>query len=378
MDFRLSEQERRLQAAARRFANQAVRPIAADLDRGGPFPHDLLQHAARLGYLGVPYPRSFGGAEAGYQGLGLVLEQIAEASMAVAAMISVHHLAVETVFRFGNDEQRARLLPRLTSGEWLGAFSFTEAATGSNPSEIAAAATRAEGGWLLNGEKAFISLGPVASLCIVFAREETGGIGTFAVELPTPGFVFGPVLEMMGGRGLPTAPATITNVAVPEQSRIGAPGQGFDILLDVIATGKLCIAHQALGVAQRALDLALDYASQRQAYGAPINRLGSIQWLLAEMAVRVESARWLAYRGMAVRDEGGAARHEAALAKLYCARVAVEVTSMAMQVYGAYGYLEDSEVARLYRDAKLTDIYEGTSEIQRTIIANGLIRPEGS
>lgn len=374
MDFRLNEQERMLQEAARRFAGQIVRPIAADLDRGAPFPRDVVRQAGHLGYLGLPYPRSVGGAEVGYQGLGLVVEQLAEASMSVAAMVSVHHLATESIFRFGTREQQGRLLQPLASGQGLGAFSFTEAATGSNPNEITTTATKTGDGWVLNGQKAFISLGTVASLCILFAREESSGLGAFAVELPTDGFEVGEAMDMMGGRGLPTAPANITDVFVPRENLLGEIGQGFDILLDVIASGKLCVAHQALGIAQRALDLSRDYASHRQAYGAPINQLPSIQSLMADMAVRVESARWLAYRSMAVWGDKSGSRYDAALAKLYCARAAVETTSMAMQVHGAYGYLGDAEISRLYRDAKLTEIYEGVSEIQQSIIANRLLR----
>ena len=179
-------------------------------------------------------------------------------------------------------------------------------------------------------------------------------------------------MEAMGTRGLPTVPIYLNNVIIPLANRLGQPGQGYDILLDVIATGKLCVAFQAVGVAQRALELSVTYASQRHAYGAPIHRLQSIQWLLAEMAVRVEAARWLAYRCMALKDDGVSARHEAAMAKLFCSRAAVEVTDRAMQVHGAYGYLGGSEVERLYRDAKLTELYEGVSEIQRVIIARGL------
>ncbi len=375
MDFRLNEQEGMLQEVARRFADRMVRPLALDLERGAPFPHDMVQQAGRLGYLGLPYPRSLGGADVGYQGLGLVVEQLAEASMAMAAIVSVHHLATETLFRFGTEEQQARLLLPLASGGGLGCFSFTEAATGSNPAEITTTATKTGKGWTINGQKAFISLGTVASLCIVFAQVESSGLGAFAVELPAAGFEFGPILEMMGGKGLPTAPAVLTDVFVSDRNRLGEPGQGFDILLDVITTGKLCVAHQAVGIAQRALDLARDYASQRQSHGASIDQLPSIQSLMAEMAVRVESARWLAYRCMAAWGDGSGSRYDAALAKLYCSRAAVETTSMAMQVHGAYGYLETSEISRLYKDAKLTEIYEGVSEIQQAIIANRLLRP---
>lgn len=371
MDFRLSEPERMLQEAARRFAEQEVRPLAAALDQGAPFPWELVRRAGELGYLGLPYSEALGGAGAGHLALGLVVEQIARASMGVAAIVSVHHLATETIARFGTSEQQARLLPPLTSGRGLGAFAFTEAATGSNPRDITTKAIRVPGGYRISGEKAFISLGPQASLCIVFAQAE-GGLSAFAVELPAEGFVPGPVLGMLGARALPTAPASFQEVFVSEENLLGQPGQGFPMLLDVIANGKLCVAFQAVGVAQRALELSCEYASQRQAYGAPIHRLQSIQWLLAELAVRVEAARWLAYRCMAVRDEGQPAIPEAAMAKLFCSRAAVETTDMAMQIHGAYGYITGSEVERLYRDAKLTEIYEGVSELQRVIIARGL------
>lgn len=376
VDFRLNDHERMLQEASRQFAEREVRPLAAALDQGAPFPRTLIQNAGQLGYLGLPYPATLGGAEAGYLGLGLVVEQVARVSLAVAAIISVHHLATESIYRYGTTEQQQRLLPPLASGNRLGAFAFTEAATGSNVHEITSTAMLVPGGYRLNGQKAFVSLGPEAGLCIVFAQEERG-LSAFAVELPDVGFTSGPVMDTLGARGLPTTPASFDDLFVSEANRLGAQGGGFNLLLDVIANGKLCVAFQALGVAQRALELSLDYAGQRHAYGAPINRLQSIQWLLAEMATRVEAARWLAYRCMAARDEGSAARQEAALAKLFCSRVAVEVTDMAMQVHGAYGYISGSEVERLYRDAKLTEIYEGVSETQRVIIARGLVNPEG-
>jgi alkylation response protein AidB-like acyl-CoA dehydrogenase len=376
MDFRLNEQESMVQSAAREFAEGVVRPVAAALDKGAPFPWEVVREAGRLGYLGLPYPPELGGSGMGYLPLALTLEQVARASLGVAAIISVHHLATEALYLFAPDSLKKRLLPRLASGEGLGALAFTEAETGSNPKLITTKATAVQGGYRLDGEKTFVSMGREASVCILFAQGE-GGVDAFAVELPVQGFHPGQPLDTMGGRGLPTVPVHLEDIFAPEGNRLGAPGKGYDVLLDVIATGKLCVAFQAVGVAQRALELALDYAERRQAYNAPLNRMQSIQWLLAEMATQVEAARWLAYRSMAKKDEGERSRREAAMAKLFCSRAAVQVTSDAMQVHGAYGYAGSPEIERLYRDAKLTEIYEGTSEIQRTIIARSLIAPNG-
>ncbi len=377
MDFRLSEQERMVQQAARAFAEDVVRPLAPALDKGAPFPWDAVREAGRLGYLGLPYPSTLGGSGLGYVPLALALEQVARASLAFAAIISVHHLATEALYLFAPDPLKKRLLPRLASGEGLGALAFTEAETGSNPKLITTKTTPVPGGYRLDGEKTFVSMGREAAICIVFAQAEKG-VDAFAVELPHQGFQPGQPVETLGGRGLPTVADHVEDLFVSESNRLGAPGKGYDVLLDVIATGKLCVAFQAVGVAQRALELALEYAERRQAYDAPLNRLPSIQWLLAEMATQVEAARWLAYRSMAKKDEGGPApRAEAAMAKLFCSRVAVQATSDAMQVHGAYGYAGSPEIERLYRDAKLTEIYEGTSEIQRTIVARSLTTGRG-
>jgi butyryl-CoA dehydrogenase len=373
MDFNLSEQEKMLQSLARDFATKEVLPRAAEIDRTGQFPLDLAREMGRRGFQGLPYPVTYGGSGAGYLSLILVLEQVCQASLSVGAIMAVNTVPEEGIFRFGSEEQKRRLLSPLAKGQWLGGIGFTEPDTGSDPRAVTTIARRSGKGFVINGQKMFMSLAPVLNVVLLFARREGEGLNAFIVESSSPGFTVQETLETMGLRGLGTSIVNLDDVYVPEENLIGKEGQGFDILLEAISVERMSVAMQGVAVSQAALELSLDYARQRKVQGKPLARMQAVQQLLAEMASKIEAARWLVYRAAFLRDQGQSIQYESSMAKLFASQVAVEVTRMAMQIHGSYGTMKSLPVERLYRDAKMTEIYVGISEVHRSIIANRLL-----
>lgn len=374
MDFRVSEQEAMIQKLARDFADRSVKPVAMDIDRRCEFPFELAREMGELGYFGLPYPTDCGGAGAGYMGYTLVIEQLCRASMVAGAIIAVNGLAEEAIFRHGSEEQKQRFLAPLAQGTSLSSFAFTEPATGSDPRAIQTRAVPDGDEYVVTGQKQFIALTPASHLTLVFAKDDTNRVSAFIVETPAPGYNIRHACETMGVRGLGPSVVYLDDVRVPRGNLLGKKGKGYAIMLEAISVGKLGVAAEALGIGQGALELSLDYAQERKAYGEPIAQLQTIKWLVAEMASRIEASRWLTYRTAFLRDQGASIHRESAIAKLFTSQAAVDVTRMAMQVHGAYGYMKDMEIERLYRDAKLTEIYEGVSEIQRMIVADDLFK----
>jgi alkylation response protein AidB-like acyl-CoA dehydrogenase len=375
MDFDLTESQKMLQNLAGDFAEKEVAPRAAEIDRSNEFPRDLARQLARRGFQGLPYPEKYGGGGAGYLGFALVLEQLCRASVTVGAIMSVNTVPEEGIFRFGTEEQRQRLLAPLARGDILGGIGFTESDTGSDPHLITTAARRSGQGFIISGQKQFMSLAPALDVVLLFARrEKEEGLNAFMVTSSSQGFTVRELCETMGLRGLGTSVVYLDDVHVPEENLIGREGQGFDILLEAISVERLSVAVQGVGVAQAALELALAYARERKAQGKPIARMQAIQQILAEMAARVEAARWLVYRTAFLRDKGQDIQYESSMAKLFASQVAVEVTRLAMQVHGSYGAMKSLPLERLYRDAKMLEIYVGISEVHRSIIASRLIQ----
>jgi alkylation response protein AidB-like acyl-CoA dehydrogenase len=374
MDFDLKESQKMLQRLAHDFAENEVAPRAAAIDSSNEFPLDLAKEMGKRGFQGLPFPVEYGGSGAGYLSFILALEQLCRVSVAVGAIMAVNTVPEEGIFHFGTEEQKRRLLTPLARGDFLGGIGFTESDTGSDPSVITTIARRRGKGFVINGQKMFMAMAPALDVVLLFARREGEGLNAFIVESKSPGFAVQEVLETMGLRGLGVSIVNLDDVFVPEENIIGKEGQGFDILLEAISVERMSVAMQGVAVAQAALDLSLDYARQRQARGKPINRMQSIQQMLAEMASRIEAARWLVYRTAFLRDKGQSIQYESSMAKLFASQVAVEVTRMAMQVHGSYGAMKSLPVERLYRDAKMTEIYVGISEVHRSIIANRLIQ----
>jgi alkylation response protein AidB-like acyl-CoA dehydrogenase len=374
MDFDLKESQKMLQRLAHDFAENEVAPRAAAIDSSNEFPLDLAKEMGKRGFQGLPFPVEYGGSGAGYLSFILALEQLCRVSVAVGAIMAVNTVPEEGIFRFGTEEQKRRLLTPLARGDFLGGIGFTESDTGSDPSVITTIARRRGKGFVINGQKMFMAMAPALDVVLLFARREGEGLNAFIVESKSPGFAVQEVLETMGLRGLGVSIVNLDDVFVPEENIIGKEGQGFDILLEAISVERMSVAMQGVAVAQAALNLSLDYARQRQARGKPISRMQSIQQMLAEMASRIEAARWLVYRTAFLRDKGQSIQYESSMAKLFASQVAVEVTRMAMQVHGSYGAMKSLPVERLYRDAKMTEIYVGISEVHRSIIANRLIQ----
>jgi alkylation response protein AidB-like acyl-CoA dehydrogenase len=374
MDFNLTEPEKMLQKLAADFAAKEVAPRAAEIDCTNVFPTDLAKEMGKRGFQGLPYPAEYGGSGAGYTGFVLALEQICKASVSVGAIMAVNTVPEEGIFRFGNEEQKKCLLTPLASGKWLGGIGFTESETGSDPKALTTMARRSGKGFVINGQKQFMSLAPALNAVLLFARREGEGLNAFIVESASPGFAVQEVLETMGLRGLGTSIVNFDDVYVPGENLIGNPGRGFEILLEAISVERMSVAMQGVAVAQAALDIALSYARERKAQGRPIAKMQSIQQMLAEMASKIEAARWLVYRTAFLRDRGQSIQYESSLAKLFASQAAVEVTRLAMQVHGSFGTIKSLPLERLYRDAKMTEIYVGISEVHRSIIANRLIQ----
>ncbi len=374
MDFNLNEQEKMLQGLARDFAEKEVKPRAAEIDRTNRFPADLAQRIGELGFRGLPYPEKYGGGGAGYLSFALALEQVCQASVSVGAIMAVNTVPEEGIYRFGNEEQKQRLLAPLAGGKKLAGIGFTEPDTGSDPALIATTSRRSGRGWVINGQKMFMSLAPVLDYVLLFAKREGEGLNAYIVEGKSPGFAVQEVLETMGIRGMGTSIVNLDDVFVPAENLIGKEGEGFPILLEAISIERMSVAIQGVAVAQAALDLAIEYAKQRKAQGKPIARMQAIQQPLAEMAARTEAARWLTYRAAFIRDQAQSIQYHASMAKIFASAVAVEVTRLAMQIHGSFGVMKSLPLERLYRDAKMTEIYVGTSEVHRSIVANKLIR----
>jgi len=374
VDFDLTEREKMIQSTAREFAVKEVLPRAAEIDRTAEFPGDLAREMGRMGYFGLAYPPEYGGSGTGYVSYALVIEQLARASMTVAAIVAVSILSQESLFRFGSKAQKKKFLVPLVEGNILGCFCFTEPATGSDPKAVATKAKLDGGQYVIEGQKNFISMAAAASQAVVFAKDETKRVSAFVVPTSAPGFQLREACETLGLRGFGACVIYLDSVRVPKENLVGEKGGGYEIMLEAISVERVGVAAQAVGVAQAALDLSVDYAGQRIVREKPIAGMPTIQWLLAEMASRTEAGRWLAYRAAFHRDQGRSIRNDSAVAKLFGSQMAVEVTRMAMQVHGAYGTMKSLPVERLYRDAKMTEIYVGVSEIQRAIIASQLLK----
>ncbi|HET6976577.1 MAG TPA: acyl-CoA dehydrogenase family protein [Pyrinomonadaceae bacterium] len=376
MDFTLTDAQVVVQRRARTFANEIVSRHVDAMDQEDRFPVAVWNAMKESRLWGVPYPEEFGGSGEGYVGYVLALEEIARQSVAVGATLSVHTLCTGALYHYGTPEQRRTYLPPLLSGTQIGSFSFTESATGSDPAAITTTFVKTEKGFQLNGRKMFSSNSTHDGVAIVFAKENENQISAFIVPKNSPGFKREERVRKMGLGGFETAPFTLNNVFVPEENLLGGEaqrGKGFQILLDIISIGKLGIAAQSLGLAQRALSEAIKYAGDRKKSDKPLRTLPTIQTLVAEMAVEVEASRWLTYHAASQREIGKSIALEGAMAKLFGTESAKRVVDKAMSVHGCYAYTKDFPIERLYREVKLGELYEGTPEMQKILIASKVL-----
>jgi alkylation response protein AidB-like acyl-CoA dehydrogenase len=382
----LTAEQEEIRALAREFAERELRPRTAAWDQGRALDEDVFGKLAEVGFLGMTVPEAHGGLGLDPLTYVLVLEELAWGDPAAALSVGIHNgLVAAAIARHGTDAQKAALLPALAAGEPLGAFALSEPQAGSDVSAVATTATRDGDGWRLSGAKRWVTNGARAGLVVVFARTDAQRLGAFLVEPPTPGWTVGRREVTMGFAASETVSVALDGVGVPADRVLGDPGAGFRLALQALDAGRVGLAAQAVGIARAALDHALDYAIQREQFDQPIARFGAVQEKLAEMARRVTGARALAH-GAAVRLQGGPERRGgpdgltawSAMAKLTASEAAAWVADEAVQIFGGYGYMRDYPVEKLMRDAKGTEILEGTSEILRVVIARELLRDVSS
>ena len=379
MDFELTDEQQLIRDAVREFAEAEVTPIAAELDRDHRFPRELMPKLAEMNLMGMPYPEKAGGAGADYVSYAIAVEELSRACASTGVIVSAHtSLATWPVYKFGTEAQQDRYLHDMASGHRLGAFALTEPAAGTDAGAGTATATPRADGYVLNGSKMFITNAPFAEVYVVFAKTDpeggTRGMSAFIVEKDTPGFSVGEAEHKLGIRGSSTPPIYFSDCRVPRDALLGEEGNGFKIAMATLDGGRIGIAAQALGIAQAALDASVAYAKERVQFGKPIATLQAIQWMIADMATEIDAARLLVYRAASCVDHGRPYSTEGAMAKLFAAETATRVAGKAIQIHGGYGYTESYPVERNYRDAKITEIYEGTSEVQRMVIARSTLR----
>jgi alkylation response protein AidB-like acyl-CoA dehydrogenase len=379
MTYRLTEEQVLLRDTIRELAQDRIAPRAAEIDKSGEFPEDIRQLLAEHDVLALPYPVEHGGLAADLLTQCLAIEQIARACVTSSLIFSVHALASLPLLLAGTDEQKARLFPNLASGATLAAFALTEPEAGSDAAAMRTRAVREGDGYHISGTKRFITNGSVAGLITVFAVTDPDAprhrrMSAFAVEVPTDGFKVARLEHKLGIRGSPTAELQFDGVRVPEANRIGDEGQGWELAMATLDRSRPGIAAQAVGIAQGALDVATQYARERKQFGQRIGEFQMIQAMLADMDAKTEAARQLTYKACTeVEARAPDATRWAAMAKLIGGDTAMAVTTDAVQVLGGYGYTDDYPVERMFRDAKITQIYEGTQQIQRLVIARALL-----
>jgi butyryl-CoA dehydrogenase len=379
MNFDLTDEQQLIRDMVREFAAADVAPIAAQIDRDHRFPEELVPKMADLGLLGIPFPEEVGGAGADYVSYAIVVEEISRVCATTSVIVSGHtSLGTWPIFQFGTQAQKDRYLHDLTTARRLVAFALTEPAAGTDAAAGTSTAVLKGDEYVLNGSKIFITNGGYADVFIVTAKTDltqgTRGISAFIVEKDAPGFSIGEGERKMGIRASSTPPLYFADCRIPKDALLGGEGNGFKIAMQTLDGGRIGIAAQAVGIAQGALDAAVAYAKERVQFGKPIASLEAIQFMLADMSTEIDAARLLVYRAAWLKDNGRPYATESAMAKLFASETATRVAGHAIQIHGGYGFTESYPVERAYRDAKITEIYEGTSEVQRMVIARNSLR----
>jgi alkylation response protein AidB-like acyl-CoA dehydrogenase len=378
MDLSLNPEQEEIRKLVRDFVEREVKPRADSIDHRDEFPRDLVEKAGELGLMGTLIPDAYGGAGLDHLAFAIFIEEIARISASTAGILDVHgSVGTEPIVLFGTEEQKHRWLPKLASGKTLAAFALTEPEAGSDAAHLKTTAVRRSGGYVLNGTKIFITNAGEAGLYVLMASTRPGsgaeGITAFLIGGDNPGLKVGPRFKKMGLNGSAIAEVHLEECAVDERDRLGDEGQGFRIAMRALDSGRIGISAQAVGLAQGALDDAIGHARERKQFGKAIGEFQSIQNKIADMAVKTRAARWLTWKAAALCDAGQPFTREASMAKLFATDAAMEITLDALQVFGGYGYLEEYPMARRVRDAKACQIYEGTNQVQRLVIARELV-----
>ena len=377
MAFEISSEQEMIRLMARDFAKKELEPVAADWDKQGLFPMDAIKKMGGLGLLGMMVPPEWGGSGAGAVAYSLALQEIAYSCASTAVTMSVANLSTEPLLKFGNKEQKEKWLTGLAEGSLLGAFALTEPGAGSDPGSMTTTAELKKDKYIINGTKVFITHGQYADIINLIARtgndKGTKGLSAFIVEKGTPGFKIGTKEEKLGLRASNTVELVFEDCEIPAKNLLGNHGEGFKVAMRALDSGRIGIASQATGIAKACLDEAISYTKQRRQFGKSISSFEAIRFMIADAATKIEAASWLTLAAADRKDRGLKFTREASMAKLFASETANSSAYMALQVHGGYGYIKDYKVERLYRDARATTIYEGTSEIQRIVIAREVI-----
>jgi len=376
-EFGFTEEQQMLRDMVRDFTNKEIKPISAKIDEDAEIPPSLIKQLGELGVLGISFPEEYGGGGFGEVGYCISQEEIARGCMSTATVIGAHQsIGANVIYLGGSEEQKKKYLTPLASGEKLGAFCLTEAQAGSDSFNLRTKAEFVEGNWILNGEKLWITNGGIADIVSVFARTPKG-ISAFIVETDLPGFHAGPPEKKMGIKGSTTNAITFDNVKVPEENLIGADGRGFLLAMKTLDAGRLGLGAACLGAAKELLELSTQYAKEREQFDEPISHFQAIQFYLAEMATMIYNMESIVYRTAVDYDLGKNISRKTAMVKLYCSDALDEIADRAVQIHGGMGYSRELPIERFYRDSRINRIFEGTNEIQKTIIARDVLKKKG-
>lgn len=378
MDLTFTEEQQMMRDRVRNFAKTEIEPFIPQME-AGEFPSNLLKKMGQLGLMGITVPEKYGGSNMDFLSYIIAIEELSKVSAVIGVILSVHtSVGTQPIMQFGNDEQKSRYLPKLATGEYLGAFCLTESTSGSDAGSLKTRAVKDDKHYVLNGSKMFITNGGEADVYIVFAStdpsKKTYGITAFIVDKNTPGLIIGKDEHKMGLHGSRTVELAFENMRVPIENKLGKENEGFKIAMANLDVGRIGIAAQALGIASASLEAAVAYAKERIQFGKPIAAQQGIGFKLADMATAVEASRLLVYQASQLRAAGKPCGPQASMAKLFASNAAMQGSIEAVQILGGYGYTEDYPVERFFRDAKVTEIYEGTSEIQRIVISKSLLK----
>lgn len=378
MPFQLNEEQQMIKLMAAEFAKKELEPLAHQRDRERMFPMDVVKKMGELGLMGMMTPSDYGGSDAGTISYCLALQEIAYACPSSAMAMSISNLAMEPLQKYGTEEQKQRYLTPLAGGEFLGAFALTEPEAGSDTGNVITRAERKDDYYLINGTKSFVTNGTYADVIILLARtgqeKSHRGLSAFIVERGNPGVSIGSNEDFMGLKASNTVELVFNECRIPRKNLIGKEGGGFKITMEAMDSGRVGVAAQSVGIARACLDEAMEYAKNRKQFGRLISSFQAIQWMIADMATEIEAANWLTLRAADLRDRGLPFTKEASMAKLFASEMANRAAHKALQIHGGYGYIKEYKVERMYRDARVTTIYEGTSEIQRLVIAREMLR----
>ena len=378
MDFDHSEETKLLVDTVKKFAEKEIKPIACKIDAKADIPQDILQKTSEMGLFGMPFPEEFGGLGLDYSSFIAAIEEIATADASVALTILAHTLCTNHIFLFGNKEQKNKFLPPLIKGEEIGAWALTEPSSGSDAGSMKTTAKKSGSNWSLNGQKLFTTNGSRANTFVILAKTDeskgTKGVSAFIVEKDTEGLKIGKKLNKLGLRGSDTVEVFIDNLKLPEENLIGKVNKGFNQTMEILDAGRIGISALAIGIARASLQASLKYAKERKQFGKLIKEFQATQWKLSDMAAKIDAARLLAQRAAYLKTKGEKFTKEASMAKLISSETAVMCANNAVQIHGGYGYITEYNVERYFRDAKICEIGEGTSEIQRIVIARELLK----